>query len=237
MEIIDRNGLVPVPLNHRVTSSCLFRSLSPAQASELRREMRFTAYEPGEPMFLEGEEHDRVHLICSGRVKLSRTVEEQSHYLRALVGAGDFAGLPLHLDSGPRDMNAIPATEVMAASISCEELRSWCLWVPAIGLDLARERHARAREFELRALHLALHDTAARLARLLIALAERFGATVDGVLRVEHQLTQEELAQLIGCSRETACKSIQHFVTRGWIRVTDDGVHVLQPLQLLRRAR
>ncbi|MCK2240684.1 MULTISPECIES: Crp/Fnr family transcriptional regulator [unclassified Crossiella] len=237
MQIIDNDGVVAAPLQHRLASSWLFRSLSPAQAVKFQREMRLATYQPDELMFLEGEHGDRAHFICTGRVKTSRAIIDRPRYLRALLGPGDLVGVASFLDSGPRDLTAVAVTKVTTASITWEQLRTWCDQVPAIGLDLARERHARAREFETRALHLALLDASARLAGLLLALARGFGVTEQGVVRVEHHLTQDELAHLIGSSRETVSKTIQQFTTRGWIQPMEGEVWLLKPDLLLRRAR
>jgi len=66
-------------------------------------------------------------------------------------------------------------------------------------------------------------------------LADRFGRpATDGVL-VAHELTQEELAQLVGASRETVNKALAEFVSRGWIRLEARAVVILAPPRLRQR--
>ncbi len=68
-------------------------------------------------------------------------------------------------------------------------------------------------------------------------LSERFGEQTPEGLRVAHDLTQEELAQLVGASRETVNKSLADFISRGWIRLEGRAVQILDLERLKRRAR
>ena len=76
-------------------------------------------------------------------------------------------------------------------------------------------------------------DVGTRVAKQLLRLTHRFGTQENGALRVTHNLTQEELAQLIGASRETVNKVLADFTQHGWIRL--DGQSML--MSALRSAR
>ncbi len=71
----------------------------------------------------------------------------------------------------------------------------------------------------------------------LLELAKRFGDRADDGVHVHHDLTQEELAQLVGASRETVNKALADFVHRGWIQLQGKSVVVLDEDRLRRRAR
>ena len=75
------------------------------------------------------------------------------------------------------------------------------------------------------------------VAKALLDLADRFGSPTDDGVHVPHDLTQEELAQLVGASRETVNKSLAEFVSRGWIRLEGRAVTLLDVDRLRRRAR
>ena len=80
-------------------------------------------------------------------------------------------------------------------------------------------------------------DVPGRVAKQLLALSERFGtADAEGV-RVHHDLTQEELAQLVGASRETVNKALADFASRGWLRLEPRSVVIMDIERLARRAR
>ncbi len=80
-------------------------------------------------------------------------------------------------------------------------------------------------------------DVPGRVAKALLQLAQRFGAVEGGQLRVTHDLTQEELAQYVGASRETVNKALADFASRGWVRVEGKSVVILDRERLTRRAR
>ena len=74
-----------------------------------------------------------------------------------------------------------------------------------------------------------------RVAKALLDLADRFGRPAEGGVRVAHDLTQEELAQLVGASRETVNKALADFATRGWLRL--EARAVLLDVERSSRAR
>ena len=80
-------------------------------------------------------------------------------------------------------------------------------------------------------------DVPGRVAKALLDLADRFGRPAAEGVRVTHDLTQEELAQLVGASRETVNKALSEFVSRGWIRLDGRAVVLLDQERLAHRAR
>jgi CRP-like cAMP-binding protein len=80
-------------------------------------------------------------------------------------------------------------------------------------------------------------DVRGRLARLLLQLGQQFGSQNDGAIYVSHDLTQEELAQLIGASRETVNQALTDFARRGWIQLSDKSVLILDSEHLMQRTR
>ena len=84
---------------------------------------------------------------------------------------------------------------------------------------------------------LVFSDVPGRVAKALLDLADRFGRTADDGVHVHHDLTQEELAQLVGASRETVNKALADFASRGWLRLEARAVLIQDVERLKRRAR
>ena len=84
---------------------------------------------------------------------------------------------------------------------------------------------------------LVFSDVPGRVAKALLDLADRFGRTADDGVHVHHDLTQEELAQLVGASRETVNKALADFASRGWLRLEPRSVVIMDVERLQRRAR
>ena len=80
-------------------------------------------------------------------------------------------------------------------------------------------------------------DVAGRVAKAICELGERFGTKKDDGLHVNHELTQEELAQLVGASRETVNKALADFASRGWVKLEPRAVIVLDYERLVKRGR
>jgi CRP/FNR family transcriptional regulator, cyclic AMP receptor protein len=84
---------------------------------------------------------------------------------------------------------------------------------------------------------LVFSDVPSRVAKALLGLADRFGQPTAEGIHVAHDLTQEELAQLVGASRETVNKALADFSARGWLRIESRAVVILDAEGLSRRAR
>ena len=86
--------------------------------------------------------------------------------------------------------------------------------------------------------HLAAEtDDPGRVSKAQMDLAARFGRQADDGIHVNHDLTQEELAQLVGASRETVNKALADFASRGWVRLEPRSVIILDIERLKRRSR
>ena len=84
---------------------------------------------------------------------------------------------------------------------------------------------------------LVFSDVPGRVAKALVELCDKFGEKRPEGFYVEHDLTQEELAQLVGASRETVNKALADFVQREWIKLEPRAVLLLDIERLTRRSR
>ena len=109
-------------------------------------------------------------------------------------------------------------------------------WPPRVVVTLAALARRLRRTNESLA-DLVFTDVPGRVAKALLDLARRFGRPVDEGIMVSHDLTQEELAQLVGASRETVNKALADFASRGWLRLESRSVVLLDVERLQRRAR
>jgi CRP-like cAMP-binding protein len=104
-------------------------------------------------------------------------------------------------------------------------------------LELLRRLAQRLRKSNDILADLVFADVPGRVAKAIMDLGERFGTLKDDGLHVNHDLTQEELAQLVGASRETVNKSLADFAARGWVKLEPRAVLVTDVERLTKRAR
>jgi CRP-like cAMP-binding protein len=126
---------------------------------------------------------------------------------------------------------------VRAVIVDRSQLPDWIAEYPAIKDRLLRLLARRLRRTTSTLADLTFIDAPARVAKQLLGLAQRFGITENGAMRVTHDLTQEELAQLVGASRETVNKALADFAGRGWLRLEARAVILLDVERLAKRSR
>jgi CRP/FNR family transcriptional regulator len=125
----------------------------------------------------------------------------------------------------------------MLIGVGNEDLSTWLSGRPDVARQLLRALARRLRRTNENLADLVFSDVPGRVAKALLDLSERFGRPMEDGLRVAHDLTQEELAQLVGASRETVNKALADFASRGWLRLEARAVVLMDIERLRRRAR
>lgn len=215
----------------------LFSDLDDEAATALGTSMQETRLRRGEVLFSEGESGDRLFIVLDGKVKLGRTAADGRENLIAVMGPGQMFGELSLFDPGPRSTTATAVTDVDMQSLGHDELIGWLPEHPNVARALLHQLAARLRRTNDVVADLVFSDVPGRVAKALIDLSARFGRRADDGIHVHHDLTQEELAQLVGASRETVNKALADFAMRGWLRLEPRSVVILEPERLTKRAR
>ncbi|PZP01194.1 CRP-like cAMP-activated global transcriptional regulator GlxR [Corynebacterium sp.] len=215
----------------------IFQGVDPVAVQNLIEQMETVRFPRGTTIFDEGEPGDRLYIITSGKIKLARHAPDGRENLLTVMGPSDMFGELSIFDPGPRTSSAVCVTEVTAATMNSEMLKQWVADHPSIAQQLLRVLARRLRRTNANLADLIFTDVPGRVAKTLLQLANRFGVQEGGALRVNHDLTQEEIAQLVGASRETVNKALATFAHRGWIRLEGKSVLIVDTEHLARRAR
>jgi CRP/FNR family transcriptional regulator, cyclic AMP receptor protein len=218
-------------------NTLLFRGLDDEAAQALSSSMSESRLGRGEVLFSEGDSGDRLYIVTSGKVKLGRSSSDGRENLLAVLGPGQMFGELSLFDPGPRTATATVVTDARVARLPKSALQKWVQDRPQIAMQLLRVVARRLRRTNTMLADLIFVDVPGRVAKQLLQLAQRFGSVDGGQLRVTHDLTQEELAQLVGASRETVNKALADFASRGWLRLEGKSVVILDRERLARRAR
>jgi CRP/FNR family transcriptional regulator, cyclic AMP receptor protein len=215
----------------------LFAALEDEAAAALRSSMVEVSLRRGDVLFAEGDPGDRLYLIIEGKVKLGRTSADGRDNLLAVLGPGEMFGELSLFDPGPRTATATAVVDTDLLGLGHDDLQPWLRARPDVAMTLLRALAQRLRRTNEAMADLVFSDVPGRVAKALLDLARRFGVPSDDGLHVTHDLTQEELAQLVGASRETVNKALADFQQRGWIRHEARAVVLLDTDRLARRAR
>ena len=210
--------------------TALFKQVSPAEAEELLPHLKRATFDKGDYIFSEGDTDQRMYLLEQGRVKLIRTSSDDRVQLLSIHAPGEVLGEIPVFDphGGPRTASAVAMSHGTRV-----------VWLEhdALAIDMLQVMANRQRGNNERISDLVFMDVPARLAKILLNLGSRFGEPVEQGLKVPHDLTQEELAQLVGSSRETVNKALMDFSNRGWIARDGRSIIIFQPGMLIRRSR
>jgi CRP-like cAMP-binding protein len=215
----------------------LFAGLDDEAAASLLSRMERVDLSRGEVLFSEGDPGDRLYVITVGKVKLGRASGDGRENLLAVLGPGEMFGELSLFDPGPRTATATAVSDVQLVGLGNAELQTGLRSNPEVGKHLLQALAQRLRRTNESLADLVFSDVPGRVAKALLDLSRRFGKQTEQGVLVAHDLTQEELAQLVGASRETVNKALADFAGRGWIRLEARAVILMDVERLHRRAR
>lgn len=215
----------------------ILQGVAPDAVAALVDELEQLSFPPRYTVFAEGEPGVNLYIVLAGKVKIRRKTTDGRETLIAVLGPTDMFGELALFDPGPRTSTVTTLTEVQAARMDRRALRAWIAAYPEVAQQLLRVLARRLRRTNDTLCDLIFTDVPGRVAKQLLDLASRFGTTTGQTLSVDLNLTQEELAQLVGSSRETINKALSDFTQRGWIRQQGNRLSILAPQQLAHRGR
>ena len=215
----------------------LFSGLDSSAADALRTSMNLVKLRKGQSLFKEGDDGDHLYVVSSGKVKLGTKSVDGRENLLMILGPGDMFGELSLFDSGPRTATAIAVTDAKLLALGQDKVIPWVREHPEVSLQLLARLASRLRRTNEVVGDLVFSDVPGRVAKALIDLGVKFGDKRTEGLFVNHDLTQEELAQLVGASRETVNKALADFAQRGWLRLEARSVMILDYERLLKRGR
>ena len=215
----------------------LFTALDDAAAASLRASMDAVKIAKGSILFKEGDDGEHLYIIIDGKLKLGTSSGDGRENLLSILGPGEMFGELSLFDPGPRTSTATAVTDAKLLSLSHEKVIPWLKQNPEVSLQLLTRLSQRLRRTNEAVGDLVFSDVPGRVAKALIDLGDRFGKTTPEGLLVNHDLTQEELAQLVGASRETVNKALADFAGRGWLKLDGRSVLIADIDRLSKRSR
>jgi CRP-like cAMP-binding protein len=223
--------------NAVILKTPLFHGMSETQAADLITRLKPIEVKRGDVLFRQTEPGDKLYIVGSGKVKLGRKSNDGRENLIAVLGPSEMIGEITLFDPGPRTATATAIAHSELYELSHSDLVGWIKQHPAVATHLLASLAARLRRADEVLADLVFSDVPGRVAKALLDFAARFGEKDPEGVRVAHDLTQEELAQLVGASRETVNKSLADFAARGWVKREGRSIVLKDVARLEKRAR
>jgi CRP/FNR family cyclic AMP-dependent transcriptional regulator len=219
--------------NFRIIEDCLkctfreqrlFCDLSHEALLRLQNIKATSVYPKGALLCLEGQPPRGVFVLCTGKAKLSTTSSEGKSMILRIAEPGEVLGLTAVMSGTPYEATVETLEPSQANFVSQTEFLRFLQEYPDVGLRVAKQltHNCKCAYGEIRSLGLS-NSVPEKLAKLILQWAEHplelpSKKTHETAIRVT--LTQEEIAQLTGTSRETVSRVLGSFRKKGWLRVT-----------------
>jgi CRP-like cAMP-binding protein len=216
----------------------LFSDLSQPEIALLASSLRTRRYRRGEVIFHQGDPGDALHIILSGRVKISSPSETGVEAILTTLRPGEFFGSLALLDGAPRSASATAVESTETVILPRDRFRQLLNDSTEIRDHVFAELAGELRRLTLHVEELHFLDIAGRLAARLARMAEERGAVVGGgETRLEGPITQGELAAMVGSTRQSVNKLLGYFIVDGLLRQDRDALVVVDLAGLQRAAR
>lgn len=213
----------------------LFSSLGDADLEAINRASFTKRFPKDHLIFLADEEGDTLFVIIRGKVKVTQFSESGKEVIFSMLNVGDFFGDMSLLDGRPRSASVITAEESELLLLRRQDFHRLIETNPSIALSLLKEITGRLRRADERIQSLALLDVSGRVAGILLQLAEESGrATPEGGVFIRTRPTHQELANMVGTTRETVTRILKQMESRNYIAMTGKSITILSP-DILRR--
>lgn len=191
-------------------------------------------YKKGESIFLEGEPGEGLHFVRTGRVKIVKTAEDGREHIIKFLKTGEIFAEVLLFNHLPYPAASVAVEDSRIGLIRNEDLEKLILENNALALLLIRSLSQRLLYAQQKIKELALQDVPARTAELLLRLSREQGKRdAAGKPLLELPESRQELAGLMGTSRETLSRTLSDFKKRKWISMDGNRIVLLQEEQLL----
>jgi CRP/FNR family cyclic AMP-dependent transcriptional regulator len=181
----------------------LFQRLGQEQLSALEARCRIRKFPRSTPVYLPSDCADSVMLLAAGRVKIGSFTEEGKQAILAFIEPGELFGELSLLDSEQRDEYAETVEKSTVILISNEIMQKLLAENPEVSLGITKIFGLRRQRIERRLKYLLFRSNRERLVHLLIELAEQYGRACDEGVELRIKLSHQDLANIIGSTRET----------------------------------
>ena len=202
----------------------LFSGLTDSQIERLAAGSVRRNFPKGRTIVAEGEPSQSLYILLSGRAKVQRSDTEGKEVILSVLSAGECFGEMSLIDDAPRSASVITLESSDFMSIAKDSFKAVLVSSPEISLRIMKGLVKRLREADKKIETLALLDVYGRVARVLLDFSEPVGN--DRI--VKNKLPRQEIAKMIGASREMVSRVMKGLETEGYITAMPEGKIMLR---------
>ena len=197
----------------------LFAVLDEVQLNALATVVSRRSFPKNRVVLQAGDPTDSLFIVITGRTRVQMADDEGKEVILAVLGPGDFFGEMGLIDDEPRAASVLTTEPCEFVVITKDEFNALLKNNFEIAMVIMRGLVKRLREADRKIESLALLDVYGRVARVLLEFSE----VVDGQKVVKGKLPRQDIAKMIGASREMVSRVMKGLEVGGYIEVRDDG--------------
>ncbi len=208
----------------------LLRHLPVADLEKIGAYARIRKLEPGETVFLKGDEASSMMVVASGMVRISSNSPDGKEVTLNIINPGEVFGEIALIDGDQRAADAVAVEKTELLTLSRGDFLPYLEKNPDVSLDLLKMLCRRLRTTSEQLEDFSFLDLRRRLAKRLLLLAERHGKKseeINGGLAIDMHLTQSELGAMTGATREAVNKQLRIWEEDGLIKLGRASVTLL----------
>lgn len=212
----------------------LFKGASDEALAGLAPQLRRRAYRKGTMIFHKDQAGDALYIVESGRVRIFLPAEGGEELTLDLLASGDVFGDMALLDGRPRSASVDTLEDTVVYTLGRDEFQRYLTATPQLASALIELLSARLRHLIEYTETLAFLDVHARIAKILLDLANRYGTKGDGI-EIDMDLTQAELARMVGATRERVNRALASFRAQSVLELRGKKIAILDADRLSQR--
>ena len=212
----------------------LFEALRLTDRQRLAALLRKHTIKKGEVLFRKGDEGNAFYIIIKGRIKIALTSNQEDEITLAVFADGDFFGEMALLDGLPRSADAVAAETTQLYVLSRNDFFSFLIHNEDAVKSILYVLSLRLRKTDNLLGETAFLNVSVRLMKRLVDLMELQGQRIDGSNDLKINITQKELASLVGVSRESINKKLKGLSNKG-ILTTKRNTLIIKNPEFLKR--
>jgi CRP-like cAMP-binding protein len=196
----------------------LFSELADSELEEVRALARLQRHPARAVIVAQGDESSDLFLVVDGRLRVSSSNVNGDEVVLSIMGPGDVFGEMALLDGEPRSATVTTLEACQVLVIEARAFHALLRRMPALSASLMKVMARRIRDLTDRTQDVALLDVESHLAKIVLALARRFGdRSRTGETAITLRLSQQELASMVGATRELVNRRLRAWAQRGII--------------------
>jgi len=205
----------------------IFTDLDQETLDKIAELGNFRKFEKDAVILLENETGSALFVIVNGKVKVSRTSDDEREVILTILSDSDFFGEMAILDGQNRSANVTAIEDTELFLIQRSDFLDLLYNHPEVSISLLQELTKRLRGADMKIKSLSLKDAEGKVATVILQLADDLGKIKQGVVEIDKLPFQQDLANMAGTSRETISRTLHTFAKKGLIELEGTKLRII----------